>query len=91
MGSPTFNRSFLPTVSPFIEEMIGLRLQNKAGAAFGAYGWSGEAVANLEKKLEEAGVQVLQEGIRCKYRPDAQEIEDCIEFGRRFARVFKGE
>lgn len=89
LGSPTFNRSYLPTVAPFLEELIGLRLQNKVGAAFGAYGWSGEAVGALEEKMEAAGIAVLQEGIRCKFRPTTQELRDCQEFAQRFARTIQ--
>ncbi len=44
VGSPTLNNGLFPTVSDFLTYMKGLRPKNKIGAAFGSYGWSGEAV-----------------------------------------------
>ena len=45
-GGPTFNNGLLPTIRPILEDLKGLRFQNKIGAAFGSYGWSGESVDN---------------------------------------------
>ncbi len=89
LGSPTFNRSILPTVAPFLEEVKGLRFQNKLGAAFGSYGWSGEAVSILEKNLKEAGIEVLQEGINVKFQPNQEDLEKCRTFAREFAAEMK--
>jgi flavorubredoxin len=43
VGSPTLNNGLFPTVSDLLTYMKGLKPQNKIGAAFGSYGWSGEA------------------------------------------------
>ncbi|MFN4131968.1 MAG: FprA family A-type flavoprotein, partial [Caldimicrobium sp.] len=52
LGSPTLNNGLLPTVAGFLQYMKGLRPRGKVGAAFGSYGWSGEAVAQLEQYLQ---------------------------------------
>jgi flavorubredoxin len=44
VGSPTVNKGVLSSVAGILEEIRGLGFKNKKGAAFGAYGWSGEAV-----------------------------------------------
>src|SRR5450759_5096510 len=44
VGSPTLNNGLLPTMLPILEDLRGLKFQNKIGAAFGSYGWSGESV-----------------------------------------------
>ncbi|MCJ7631423.1 flavodoxin domain-containing protein [Candidatus Bathyarchaeota archaeon] len=46
VGSSTINNNILPTVSPFLDEMIGLKPLNKVAAAFGSYGWGGRSGQN---------------------------------------------
>jgi len=43
-GSPTLNNGMLPRMADLLSYMKGLKPRNKIGAAFGSYGWSGEAV-----------------------------------------------
>ena len=52
VGSPTLNNGLFPTVSDFLTYMKGLKPKNKIGAAFGSYGWSGEAVKLIPNELE---------------------------------------
>ena len=52
VGSPTLNNQLFPTVSDFLAYMKGLKPNNKIGAAFGSYGWSGESVKLITKELE---------------------------------------
>ncbi|PIY23722.1 MAG: MBL fold metallo-hydrolase, partial [Deltaproteobacteria bacterium CG_4_10_14_3_um_filter_51_14] len=59
IGSPTLNNGLFPTVSDFLTYMKGLKPQNKVAAAFGSYGWSGEAVKLINQELEAAGFKVI--------------------------------
>ena len=56
VGSPTLNNGLFPTVSDFLTYMKGLKPTNKIGAAFGSYGWSGEATKQITQELEEIEV-----------------------------------
>jgi flavorubredoxin len=85
VGSPTFNRGVLPTVSPILTELQGLGFKNKVGAAFGSYGWSGEAMSWLQDHLESCGIPLARDGIRCQWQPTAEDIEACTAFGRELA------
>jgi len=87
VGSPTVHRDYLPTMSPFLEEVRNLKPRNKIGAAFGSFGWSGEAVRNLEARLKEAGITLVSEGIRVHYRPTAQELAHCFALGHRVGEL----
>ncbi|MEO0107873.1 MAG: flavodoxin domain-containing protein [candidate division WOR-3 bacterium] len=89
VGSSTINQDILPTMAPFLEDLKGLRPVKKLGAAFGAYGWSGGAVASIEATLKKATVDVVLPGLSLKWRPDASERQKCIEFGQEFARRLK--
>ncbi|MCK5487260.1 MAG: flavodoxin domain-containing protein, partial [Desulfobacterales bacterium] len=44
VGGPTLNNGLFPSLADFLSYMKGLKPLNKIGAAFGSYGWSGEAV-----------------------------------------------
>ncbi|MCX9009908.1 MAG: flavodoxin domain-containing protein [Candidatus Methanoperedens sp.] len=89
IGSPTLNNGLLPTIKPILEDLKGLKFKNKVGAAFGSYGWSGENIKLIEENLERAKVRKLQEGIKFKWQPTKEELEECVEFGRNFAKSLK--
>jgi flavorubredoxin len=82
-GSPTLNNGMFPTLADFLTYMKGLKPKNKIGAAFGSYGWSGEAVKLIEKDLQDMNVEIAAPGLKVQYVPDGQTLEACIEFGRR--------
>lgn len=91
VGSPTVNRGVLPTISPILEDLRGLGFKHKIGAAFGSYGWSGEAVRLLEEHLERCGIEWVAEGVRAKWQPNAEELGHCRELGRRVAQAVRQE
>ncbi|MDD4872436.1 MAG: flavodoxin domain-containing protein [Kiritimatiellae bacterium] len=85
VGSPTLNNGPISTLMPVLEDLRGLKFQNKLGAAFGSYGWSGEAVKIIEEHLVNSKIHVIREGIKCKWQPSSKDIEDCKAFGRDIA------
>jgi len=85
VGSPTINKGILSAVAGVLEEMRGLGFKNKKAAAFGCYGWSGEGVKMISEKLKEGGFDVINEGLREKWNPDASSIEHAVSFGKTFA------
>jgi flavorubredoxin len=89
VGSPTINKGILSAVAAILEEMKGLKFMNKKAAAFGCYGWSGEAVKIMTQHLSSAGFTVVDEGLRAMWNPDTKAIEICIEYGKRVAGLFK--
>jgi len=90
VGSPTINRQYLSALSPFLDDLTGLKPINRLGAAFGSYGWSRGAVKAIEAKLEAAGLTLAGEGLELLWVPDAQELTRCYEWGRALARAVKG-
>jgi anaerobic nitric oxide reductase flavorubredoxin len=85
VGSLTINQGILSAVAAILEEIRGLKFKNKKAAAFGCYGWSGEAVKMLSERLKEGGFQLLNDGIREKWNPDSDAVENCIRFGKDIA------
>ncbi len=87
IGSPTLNNGLFPTIADFLTYMKGLKPKNKVGAAFGSYGWSGEAVKLINKELEAMKFDLVDPGLKIQYVPDAQGIEACHELGRKIAEA----
>jgi flavorubredoxin len=89
IGSPTLNRGLLPTITPILEDLKGLRFQNKIGAAFGSYGWSGESVKIIEEHLKNCEIPVITEGILAKWQPKAADLANCRSLGQKVAKAVK--
>jgi anaerobic nitric oxide reductase flavorubredoxin len=84
VGSATHNRRPLLNVAALMEDLVGLRPVKKIGAAFGSHGWGGGAVSLLEKRLQESGIEVVQEGLALAWRPTPEERAKAVAFGRAF-------
>ena len=57
VGSSTLNNHMLPNMADILTYLKGLKPKNLIGAAFGSYGWSGEAVKQIEEILAEMKVE----------------------------------
>jgi len=87
LGSPTLNNGLFPTVADFLCYMRGLKPRNKIGAAFGSYGWSGEAVKLIEDELKEMKIDLIQPGLKVQFVPEKSVLTVCNEFGRNIGRA----
>lgn len=86
VGSPTINNGYSYAIAGILEMAHGLKFKKKKAAAFGSYGWGGEAVKKINPLLEEAGFELANEGIRAQWVPDQNAIEECRQFGKEFAK-----
>ena len=86
IGSPTLNNNLFPTVSDILTYLKGLKPLNKVGAAFGSYGWSGEAVKLITKEMEEMKFKVVDPGVRVQFVPDQEALKACRELARKVAK-----
>jgi flavorubredoxin len=87
VGGPTLNNGLFPSLADFLSYMKGLKPQNKIGAAFGSYGWSGEAVKLIASELEAMKFEMIDPSLRIQYVPDKEDLEQCYEFGRKIAKA----
>ncbi|MBM4286289.1 MAG: FprA family A-type flavoprotein [Deltaproteobacteria bacterium] len=86
IGSPTLNNGYFPSVGQFLTYMKGLKPKNKAAAAFGSYGWSGQAVGLITKELEAMGMNIAHPGFQVKYIPDPEEMQSARDLGAQLAK-----
>ena len=89
VGSPTINNNMFPTVIDVLSYLKGLKPKNLVGAAFGSYGWSGEAVRQVEGILDEMNIESAGESITCKYVPDGETLERCFNLGKQIGQKLK--
>ena len=87
VGSPTLNNGLFPTVADFLTYMKGLKPQNRIGAAFGSYGWSGESVKLLKEQMAEMNFDVIEPNQRIQYIPDPSGLEACYAFGQELGKT----
>jgi flavorubredoxin len=81
VGSPTLNNAIFPTVADALTYVRGLKPRHLIGAAFGSFGWSGEAVGQLEDILREMKVELVRDGLKVKYAPDQSALAECFALG----------
>ena len=89
VGSPTLNNNIFPSISDVMTYLKGLRPKNLIGAVFGSYGWSGEAVKQLEAIMTDMKIELVAESVSATYRPDAETLKKCVEMGKRIAEKLK--
>lgn len=89
VGSPTMNNQMFPPVADAMTYLKGLRPRHLVSASFGSYGWSGEAVKDLDTMLNDMKLTVVQEGLRVRYVPDGEALADCRNLGINVAGKLK--
>ena len=85
LGGSTYNYKLIKSMDPFLKDLEKLDLKGKVGAAFGSYGWSGEGVPTLIKKMKSLGMNVIEPGVTAYHVPDKAALERCFHFGRAVA------
>lgn len=91
IGSPTLNKGLLPTITPILEDIKGLRFENKIGTSFGSYGWSGECLKIIDQHFANSKIPVVAEGVLAKWQPKAEDLGKCKALGHKMADSIKNE
>ncbi len=89
LGSSTFYYKMLPPMEKFIESLTKANVNGKVGAAFGSYGWSGEAPIMIAEKMRELGIKVIDPVLRIQYQPADKDLEECKRLGKDLANKLK--
>jgi flavorubredoxin len=81
VGSPTLNNNILPTIADVLCYLRGLKPKNKLAIAFGSYGWSGEAVKQINEEFDKMKLDKFSDGLRIKYVPTEEDLKQCYDLG----------
>jgi|SRR5574344_147828 flavorubredoxin len=89
VGSPTINNGYSYAIAGILEMARGIKYKGKKAAAFGSYGWNGDAPKMITAHLQEAGFEIVNDGIKKQWVPDVKDLDDCTEYGKEFAKATK--
>jgi flavorubredoxin len=62
---------------------------NKHALVFGSYGWSGEAVTQINEYLKSLRISLFNEGFKVKFLPSHNELNKAKQLGKDFAAIIK--
>jgi flavodoxin short chain len=86
LGCPTFHHDMIGTMKTFLFKMKKVDLKGKVGAAFGAYGWSGESVEMMSDTMKHIfGMEMIEPGLKMKGTEVVTGEKECKEFGKKIA------
>jgi flavorubredoxin len=91
IGSPTINQNTVLPVYKMFSLLNPIRDKGKKAAAFGSYGWSGEAVKLIEEHLRQLKLNIVLDGVSSRFAPGEGKAETLKEFGRNFAMELQKE
>ncbi|BAY51237.1 putative flavoprotein [Thermostichus vulcanus NIES-2134] len=89
IGSPTLGGHMPTQVQTALGFILAEGSQTKLAGVFGSYGWSGEAIDDIEQKLLDAGYTLGFETLRVKFTPTATDLEKCQIAANEFAQALK--
>jgi len=88
LGSPTYYHDMTLPIKQMLEEAAkaNTQLKGKIGAAFGSYGWSGEApLLILEILKNRFDMKTIEPALTTIYTPNQAKLEECRKLGRTVA------
>lgn len=85
IGATTVNKDAVPIVWDVLTGMNPVTHGGKFGAAFGSYGWSGEAVDNVHTRLTQLKLKML-EPVKLCFKPDEEKLVDAVALGKSIGR-----
>ena len=91
VGSPTINQNTLLPVYKLFAVINPIRDKGKPAAAFGSFGWSGEAVKLIEDHLRNLKLKIVGEGQTARFLPNSQDTDRLISFGEEFVHALQQE
>jgi flavodoxin I len=93
-GAPTYRKEIPIEFKNLFEEAAakGINLKGKIAAAFGSYGWSGEAPKQVLDILQtQFEMQTPEPPLLAKYIPDQAALDACRNLGKKIAETLKNQ
>lgn len=90
LGSPTVNGDAVRPVWELLGRLGDVETRGKLGAAFGSFGWSGEAVRLIETRLQGLKMRLPEPGLKVRMHPGEAEMAEGFAFGQRLGAHLTG-
>jgi len=88
-GSPTITSDALRPIYDVINSLNPIIHGGRFAGAFGSYGWSGEAVPNIEERLRQLKMKIPVKGLKINFKPSEEDNKLAYNFGVNFAEKIK--
>jgi len=85
VGTCTINGDALEQAWRLLSSLATIKLKDKLGASFGAFGWSGEGPLMLAERMKGLKFRVPEEPMRVQLVPTDADLKSCEEYGKRLA------
>ena len=85
IGATTINKDAVPIIWDVLTAMNPVTHGGKFGAAFGSYGWSGEAVDNVHARLTQLKLKMI-DPVKLCFKPDEEKLVDVLKLGKAIGR-----
>ena len=69
VGSPTIACDAIPPIWDVLTRLLSYNCEHKLAAAFGSFGWTGEAVKHIEERLIQLKSDVFRPGLKIRLSP----------------------
>jgi len=89
IGSPTLGGHAPVQIQTALGIILSTAPKTKVAGVFGSYGWSGEALDQLESKLQDSGYRLGFETIRVKFTPTEETLRHCETAGAELVQTIK--
>lgn len=89
-GSPTIVGELLEPVRDVLSKLNPIVHGGKFAAAFGSYGWSGEAIPRIESRVKELNMKLIGPSLKINFKPSENEIKEIFDFGVKFGEILLG-
>lgn len=90
VGSGCYNNDMASNIQGFLAKLKTCHVKGKYGLGFGSYGWFRNTTAEINKKLEEAGLTLLNDQVLAQnYTPSEEDLDKLMELGKSIAEEIK--
>ena len=85
LGSPTLLSDTLPQIWTILSSLNPVIHKGLPASCFGSYGWSGEALKNINERYKQLKFNVVCEPLGIVFRPSEENLKSAYDFGLEFA------
>ena len=86
LGSPTLLSDTLPQIWTILTSLNPVIHKGLSASCFGSYGWSGEALKNINERYKQIKLNVVSAPLGIIFKPSENNLKDAYNFGLDFAK-----
>lgn len=86
LGSPTLLSDTLPQIWTILTSLNPVIHKGLSASCFGSYGWSGDALKNINERYKQLKLNVVSEPLGIIFKPSENNLKDAYNFGLDFAK-----